>query len=411
MKKILLLGGNPLNVGYLDVAKRMGAQLDIVDWSERVSWHGKKHLRADIKSANLIDVVDTSEVLFCYSSADIASFNVMEINKRVGLYGPTREEIETCIFKDKLYGVFDKAGLLGRKYLDISIDDLLNASAALKELDQFVIDNEKVVLKPTNSSSSRGVRFYSSVCPNILLGDAKDTCIQFGGRVLLDKFIDGTEYSVEMVVDKLGNVCVWPIGLKCKSIHETSEAISVKVIYNSVLDPILEKRIVDFARECAKASGVKSSLLHLELKHAPDGGLYPIEMACRSSGFVGSHLVDYVSDNSYIDIYFKVLKGDVIREENIQANDITSVYFFYDLPAGVVKSASELMSDTYFEKAGFKTHFKEIGGFYDGQKISSHLDDTTKLMYRVMTTKKALSVQENIQNAEVNLYSAAIGVG
>ena len=79
-KSIIVLGGNPLNVGFLDLAKSLNCELIVVDWNgDKGIFPGAKYVEQDIKRHDLIDLLpDDLEVLLVYTSSDVACENVTE---------------------------------------------------------------------------------------------------------------------------------------------------------------------------------------------------------------------------------------------------------------------------------------------------------------------------------------------
>lgn len=403
MKRIFLLGGNILNLGFLDVANKNDAELMVVDWNDQVSWlYGThhKHIKYDIKDISIVDTVNIEGLLFAYSSADVASYNVAMINKKAGLLYPTQDAIDNCIYKHKAYSCFDNGKVLGRNYKFITSMDCYN------EVYEYLTTNKDVVVKPTNSSSSRGVSILINANIEELYKIIKDTLLEFPEGVLLDKFIGGVEYSIEMLVDSVGNIKVWPIGLKGKSIHKTSEAVSVKVIYNPMLDSKFEQDLVDFGIACGRSIGIRNSLLHLEVKCHNDN-FYPMEIACRSSGFVATHLCDYVSKDSFLGDYSNVLRGETIQTGLTDKNDCSSVYFFYDFPAGVVINKPN--EDELFSGMNMNTMFANLPKLQVNDVLNKHINDETKKAYRILTGKRDPKLLEKLEDAEALYYSKVLG--
>lgn len=409
MKQLVVLGGHPLNAGFIEVAARLDAQLCVVDWHEHIGWlpADAQHIQCDIKEAGLVNQLQDTPLLFCYSSSDIAAHNVARINQAHGLAAPAEQAINGCIFKDLIYQNFQQAAVLGRNYLCLDETAIADQAITQQHIHDFLHQHPSCVLKPTNSSSSRGVCFYHHTDASTVFKTAKRTQEQFGANVLLDAYIPGDEYSIEMLVDDQGHVAVWPIGLKCKSIHDTSEAISVKVIYNPPLDKTLRKTLNDMAIACAQACNIRNTLLHLELKVAPDGHCYPMEIACRSSGFVATHCVDLVSHTSYLESYLRVLQGECITPGPVADNGNVATYFFFDYPEGMVTQTPPDACD-FFHQAGFDIQATSIQTLTPGQSMQRHLDDGTKKAYCILTCTQREDIQHHLERTEKAFYDLAI---
>ena len=258
------------------------------------------------------------------------------------------------------------------------------------------LDNEKIVIKPSNSASSRDVYIF---CGEKAIEDKIQTIKylieKYDQPILVEEFISGVEYSIEMVVDGQGNVDVWPVGKKYKSQFNPNETVSVKVTYNEIQNKKLEENLRNFARLCAQASGIRNTLLHLELIVDRNGRFHPIEMGCRSTGFVGSHLLDYVSQKGYVDTYISVVNGKKLTGENVEENGKVSVYFFYDFPQDIKKISFE-NEEAFWTKCSYTSHFSSppLG------KPLHHDDDTKKIFYRILSIDKSAYKFNEIESLE-----------
>ncbi len=409
-KKIILLGGNPLNIGFLDVKERNQSLLHIVDWNESLAWAGAdKHIREDVKDKHLVEKLDLSDLFFCFSSADVAAYNVARINQAAGLMGPTEEAIRNSTDKSCIYKCFKQAGVLGRDYLelndqnfDMSEKENLSASVAA-----YLQKNKNIVVKPANNASSRGVSILKNTNHQETMKVILETYAEFKDVLLLDRYIGGTEYSVEMLVDKDGEVTVWPIGLKCKSQHGTTETVSVKVVYNSFLEPEIEKEIRRVAVACAQSTGLRCSLAHLEVK-VEDGRVYPMEIGGRSTGFVATHLVDMVSNHRYLESYAKIIRGEKMPSPVVTVPK-TSVYFFYDFPDGKVIADFSKDIDP-FMNSHIKTHYGFYPRFPMGSQLTRHRNDDGKKCLRILLADKKEDLVSEIEKMEQEFYSRVLEV-
>lgn len=407
---LLLLGGNVLNCGFADVAARHQWALKVVDWNgaDKVTWLPSEDvIKADIKAEHLVESLSVGPLAFCYSSADVAAENVMRLNRKAGLLGPSMEAIHHCVYKNHSYACFDTAGVLGRKYLCLSPEEIVDRKLLAQTLHDYLRHEQHLVVKPTNSSSSRGVTFLRGPTVEGLTQIITAIADEFKAPVLVDKYISGDEYSIEMLADSQGNIMVWPVGFKGKSIYHTSEAISVKVIYNPVMEEGLKERMVERAIACAKATGIRNSLVHLEMKLTPEGALYPMEIASRSSGFVASHLCDMVSPHSYLDTYYDVLRGKLLTQHYAGENEYSSTYFFYDLPDG------EVIKDLTAESTPFRSELFECTHHHPvilnaGEQIAAHKNDDTKKNFAILRTRKRAGLHEELITLEKIFYATHV---
>ena len=149
--------------------------------------------------------------------------------------------------------------------------------------------------------------------------------------IVVEEFVEGVEFTVEMIGDAYGNVTVFGISRKTHTKNANSNKIAVKLHYNSV-EETLQNEIADYGIRCYKALHFSASLGHLEILLKEDGSISPIEIGARSSGFIASDLVDIVSDTSFLEKLLFVHKRGVVMNGLHKQVDRSSMYFFYDFP-------------------------------------------------------------------------------
>lgn len=327
----LLLGGNKLNYGMLSKFKKNGYLVYVIDWNESPNIIGDRHYQIDVKDADKI--IDTlkcdgvwEKVAFAYSSIDLAVPSVAKINKAIGLSVISKEGLKYSSSKSMMTKRWGEKGLLNRiSKVYVKYD---------KEIEK--ISNEmNLIVKPDNSASSRGITIIKqgSEGKDILIAFDKAKKEASNNLVVVEEFVDGIEFTVEMIGDAHGNVSVYGISEKRHTKNAKNNKIAVKLHYNSI-SLKLQKEIASFAISCYRALGFSSSLGHLEIILKKNGTLSPVEIGARSSGFIASDLVDIVSGADFIKDLIAVQKGGFIPNGLHQQTNKTSMYFFYDLPSG-----------------------------------------------------------------------------
>ena len=260
----LLLGGNKLNYGIYQKFKNKNMLVYVVDWNEKPDIVGDKHYRLDVKDGKSIaralekDGV-INDVIFAYSSIDLA--------------------VEAVAYLNKLFG-----------YKTLNDHGVANAS-----------------------SKSRGITICPRADDEINLHNAfiKASTESSNGLVIVEEFVIGTEFTVEMLGDSNSNVSVYGISKKSHTPYNKNNKIAVKLHYNSISDS-LQNKIANYAIQCYQALNFSSSLGHLEILLKEDGTLSPIEIGARSSGFIASDLVDIVSGRDYLMDLLDVYKGGLV---------------------------------------------------------------------------------------------------
>lgn len=333
-KWVALLGGNELNAGFIEISRSWGAKLAVVDWNEKPAITGDRHIRLDIKAADAaVEAVSElpGELLLAYTSADVAAETAARLNASAGMHRSSPEAIVRAGDKIKMNTAWTDAGLIGKRNC---------ACPTAAKLAEFASDlGTKLIVKPATSSSSRGITVveadeiadtdWPAVFERAQGGSA-------GHAVLAEEYVQGTEYTVEMIGDAHGNVEVWGISKKYHTAHTIKNRIAVKLHYNAPDVPAdTFERIADFAAKCYRALGLECSLGHMEVLETTDGRLVPVELAARSSGFIATHLASVLSDEmgAYIARYREALNGARLTN-GLRTAKRSSMYFFYDPPPG-----------------------------------------------------------------------------
>ena len=396
MNKIfLLLGGNKLNYGILKKFQNAGFLVYVIDWNEHPQMTGDKHYRIDVKDSDaIINALKQDGVLqdvrFAYSSIDLAVPSVAKINRAIGLKTITDNGLKYSSSKSMMTQKWDEAGLLNR------------VSKKYNQMIAEIVDfnkKYKIIVKPDNSASSRGITILNKNSPDELIWDAFDKAQTEASNkiVVVEEFVDGTEFTVEMIGDSYGNVCVYGISKKQHTENTDNNKIAVKLHYNAV-DEALQKKIADFGIKCYKALGFSSSLGHLEVLLKDDGTLSPVEIGARSSGFIASDLVDIVSGSNFLGDLIKVQKGMPVQNGLHPQTDKSSVYFFYDFPDGFeIKNAVNLLD---FTEGSIQSLYFNRGNLVVGNKFTKIDNDNARLGFEILSGPRSVMTPEYIKIQE-----------
>ena len=335
---IVVLGGHELNAGFAEYAAAHGAKVAVVDWNESPVYAGDRHLRLDIKDTesvlqalNDLTAGDLpGKVFLAYTSSDVATETVAQINAGIGLLRCPPQPLGLARDKGLMNAVWEAKGLLGKRYVVTSaFDDFAARLAAW---------NGPAIVKPADSASSRGISILETPrsatdLPAIWQRAAEAS---LAGDVVIEDFVHGTEFTAEMIGDGEGHVEVWGISRKYHTQANARNRVATKLHYNpSDVPRARQERMAAFAAECYRSLGLQYALGHFEFLEKPDGGLVPVEMAARSNGFIATHLLAALvgRPGAYLDRYRGVLSGTRVADGLIQA-ERSAMYFFYDPPLG-----------------------------------------------------------------------------
>lgn len=400
---ILLLGGNKLNRGILNKFKSYNYKVYVVDWNEFPDLVGDKHIRADVKDYKAILRFIESEnllkdLLFVYSSIDQAVPSVAMLNRKIGLKTISDDAIKRVISKSEMVKKWNDDGLLNRLSLEFdSYDDSI-----------YGLNREKkLIIKPDNSASSRGITILQrNTSPDMIKASFEKAINEASNhKVVIEEFIEGTEYTAEMIGDDFGNVCVYGISKKIHTRNARDNRVAVKLHYNCI-SVEKQKIISDYAINCYKSLGIASSMGHLELIVKIDGSISPVEIGARSSGYIASDLVDIVSGEDYLRDLIKVYHGERVKNGFHKQTDKTAVYFFYDFPAGSIVKKEHRLLDFMDKRVSSRAY--DSSKITKGNKINMISNDNERIGFEILEGPKSLLTEKYLSDCEKEMIENTI---
>lgn len=396
-KIIVILGGNILNSGIVDYCKQQDYNVVVVDWSPNAHLKGDLFLCIDVKDKDsIIKALEENEIhdiYGAYSSIDLAVPSVNAINKHYGKECMDTEALVNALPKATMTRIWNEAGLLNRY------------SHIFEELVPEVKENVakmKMIFKPNISSSSRGITIIpkGSFEETIEQAFLKAKTESFDKKVIVEEFVEGREFTCDMLGDKYGNVSVYAISVKYHTVNTCNNKIAIKLHYNSDFypDSVYEK-IAETGKKCYTTLGFKSSLGHLEILMKEDGTLSPVEIGARSSGYITNPLVSLASGQNYFADYLKVINGGEIENVDHINGPHSSMYFFYDMPHNTsVKHPCTLMD---FLPNGIKSEYHNREKILQlGFEFNDITNDNERIGYEIIHGERHLMNIHTIEEAE-----------
>ena len=396
MKPIcLLFGGNILNSGVIDKFHAWGCDVVVIDWNERPALKGDLHLRIDVKDSELIIAALEQRGLLSlvktgYTSIDVAVPSLANVLKRCGLHVNSETGLKHCFSKSEMTDIWDKAGILNRKTQKYTTwsDEIVQWNQAFK-----------LIIKPDNAASSRGITILEQGSGTDDIQHAFQRALTNASNqiVVVEEFVEGTEYTVEMLGDGAGNVAVYAISKKQHTTNTNRNKIAVKLHYNCI-ELALQEKIAAIAIQCYKTLGFCNSLGHLEILQKTDGTFSPVEIGARSSGYIASHLVDIVSGRDFLRDLYDVQQGSYITSGLMPQTTQSSVYYFYDLPTGMeIKHSCTLLD---FCNDMFTSLAYNRQGLFVGRTIGAIDNDNARIGFEILKGSRTALTEPYLAECE-----------
>jgi hypothetical protein len=398
MKDIfIILGGNILNNGVSEKFSKYF--IIVVDPRDNPEIKYDYHLKFDVRGKDdILNFLSTNgykkrNFKGAYTSLDIAVETLSNIYAHFG-YDYGGENILKFQTKDAMTSCWRRSGLLQRISLKL---------ARNSDIPSILID-KSIIIKPNQSSSSRGITIINSENINDYISSISIACnTSFDGFSIIEEFIVGTEFTIEMLADAEGVSYVYAVSKKYHTNNVTSNKIAVKLHYNPSDESDEELiRIAHFGKLCLSAFGLKNCFGHLEIIRDSDGILHPIEIGFRSSGFIASHLVDFTSERDYINDLLNNIMNERKIEYDFKISDKSSMYFFYDLKPGYfVKDRSKSLLN--FLPYNIKSVYTDIKNIHVNP-IKSISSDNERHGVEILIGSRFDLTIETLLDAEKKLY-------
>lgn len=405
-KYFTILGGNKLLKGICDKLQSYGYKVVVVDWNEKPAVTGDIHIRHDVKDLKTILWIFKErgyDIDGAISCIDLAAPSVSAINKAYGLkYMP--EKYNVVLSKEQMASDWKAAGIFNR----------FSMRSDMIGLEEVIELNKKnrIIIKPDVAASSRGITILekNSNKERVFKAMTKAKEASFNKLCLIEEYVVGREFTVDMLGDDYGNVVVYGISVKYHTPYAVKNRCAVKLHWNSdVYSDEIYRTIAERGRECYRAIGLKNSFGHLEIIMKEDGTLTPVEIGARTSGFIGSHLVSAASGRDYLHDYIDMLHGKNIGNEDYINGTQSAMWYKYNIPIGCTCVKKTSMAD--FFDPQISVMYNDHGGLKEGVIYGPIIDDNTcdGEGYEMIYGPKTILTYENIRKSEQKFLKAFCG--
>lgn len=394
----IILGGNALNCGIVDVLKKLNLNIIVVDFRESIDLENDMHIVFDAKDPNVTKVLrekHIDNVKIVYTSMDNAGLAQRAICKEYGLKFSSEKSMTNAHYKNKMHEIWNKEGILNRK------------SIALQEFNfdkiKEINNNYKTIIKPSDSCASRGITIIDKNSNKEVLEKAFNIAKENSTNsfVNIEEFVEGTEFTVDMLGDDYGNVSVFGISKKYHTKNISNNKVAVKLHYNASDVPHeTMNKIAEFGIKCYKALGLKSTLGHLEILLKNNGEISPVEIGARSSGFIASHLAQVGTNLIYLEEYLKVLNGGKVQNGLLPHSNTSSMYYFYDLPSNIVSKQTTNIMD--FLNPEIKSLYHDRTNLKANKIYKDLTQDTDRYGYEILVGPKEKLTIIEVEKVEKN---------
>lgn len=387
-KRLLVLAAGILQVPVIKKAKEKGYYVIAVDGDSNAIGlqYADKAICANITDEEImLEIAREQHVDGVIHPCSEVSMNVMgRINDELGLAGITKEQAIRATNKHLMREAFEKGNAPSPK--SILTDSAEDAWEHLQN--DFTTDG---ILKPSRNSGSRGIAkvvrdmnkadFINAY--NIALNESRDK------SVLIEQFIEGPEFSIEIIVWK-GKVNVLTVTDK----KTTGAPHFVELGHNQ--PSCYSKEDVETLKAAAvagvKALGVNNCACHAEAK-LMNGKAYLMEIGARLGGdFISTELTHLSTGIDMVAAAINVALGiepDLsVKEEPKGA----CIRYFCPKPGRLISvSNTEVLDDPHVYKKEIYVHEGDII-----PEVTSSLSRSGHVIVIEKTPQKAIELAERL---------------
>lgn len=345
MKNIMVIGGGDWQIPLVKKCKDLGASVV----NSNLYQNSPAFKYADYcEVADILDIEKNLEIAHRYKldaiitdQSDIAVKTVAYLNEKLGLNGIGINVAENFTNKYKMRLMTRQLGIQTPNFI---------LCEKIEELLSFLKLNNKIVIKPLSSQSSRGVFTIKSDFDRDEIKNLFEETVRLNNNktpILAEAFIDGVEFTVD--------------GIKYYDNYETL-AISEKIRYSedsnvaSALFFSHKNKFFDYENlkklnlKIINGLGLPFGLTHAEyIFREEDKQFYLVEVAARGGGTnISSHIVPIMSGVDNMELFIKMALREVADIKKLMIDekfrDRCCILQFFKFKEGRVKNINGIQS-------------------------------------------------------------------
>lgn len=309
MKKILVIGAGEMQVPVINKVNQLGFLSIVVDinpFAPGFKYALKKEIISTDDYNGILRIANKYSIDGVVTTSDYPVNIVAKLSKELSLSSMSEEVANICTNKFLQRKVLKEAGLNVPFFQQGNNIDDING-----------LYNFPLVIKPVDSSASRGVKKVNS--KNELI-DQFDEALSFSKSksVLVEEFLEGREFSVETLTQ---NYITEIIAITEKLLVGTEYGFFVEDTHIEPARISSSERILieDAVLKAIRVVGLNNCPSHTEVI-INNNGAYIVEIACRLGGdYITSDLVPLTTGVDMLANLIRLSLGeDLIIERNVE---------------------------------------------------------------------------------------------
>ena len=331
-KKLMILGASILQLPAIEKAKEMGLEVIAVDMNpEAIGFDVPGVVKEVISTIDIPAIVKAAKRHqidgIMTLATDMPMRSVAAVAKEMDLVGIDEETALKATNKAEMRKALQAGGVPIPKFFKVA-----NEEEYLEAVKQFEVP---FIVKPADSSGSRGIYEVQNIKDQTLIKEAYDYCRPFSrvGDVVVEEYMCGPEVSVETLsVDGVCHVIQITDKLTTGAPHYVEMGHSQPTKHSKEI----AERIAEVARAANKAIGIKNGPSHTEIIVTSEGPKI-VELGARLGGDnITTHLVPLSTGVNMVECCIRIALGEKPDMEAKWSKGSAIRYF--EQHAGIVKN-------------------------------------------------------------------------
>lgn len=356
-KKLAIIGANYLQTPLVQKAASMGIETHVFAWED--------------------GAVAAPYADYFYPISVLDRKSILRTCKEVGIHGITSVGSDTTM--PTVNYISQKLGLVGNSMDSnmLSINKyemrkkLSSSGIRCPEFKFFKEENYKhdgslsfpLIVKPVDRGGSIGVKKVNN---ELEVQTALSKALQksFSGGAIVEEFINGREFSVEMI-SKNGSHHFIIVTEKVT----TGPPHFVEIAHHqpAQITPEEEERIIGVVKKSVNALGLVNGATHSEVILSGNGDVWVVEIAGRMGGdFIGSHMVELSTGFDYLKAVIDISLGEFEGGQSAKKPGMNSGVFYVIPPPGEIIQIEDRSED--FNEIKYVEILKKPGDIIINQK-------------------------------------------
>lgn len=372
MKKVMILGANNGQIPFMNICKKMGAE--VITISIKGDYPGFKvadrYYYCDIcDKEKVLDIARREKIdAILTDQTDVSVPTVAYVAEKLGIKGIGYDV--AVKFSDK-YLMRQEARKAG-----IGVPEFFQAASYEEVEEQITPLKFPIMVKPTQSSGSRGVH---KVCDIQALKNAVEDALLYSGndKVIVEEFIEGREYIVDGLAINYQYINT-DLGIK-EYFDIPNMYISKMCMFSSanMIEDKKEKMLLEANKKLVETMGLKFGITHGEYIYSDkDQKVYLVEIAARGGGvYLSSDLTPLASGINVNEVLIDYVLNDTDYELNkLKFEKNVSAWICFELAPGKVTNIRGV-EETKLIPGVYKVC---VDNLYIGKDIEELINDTRK---------------------------------